>query len=145
MGRKTWDSIPPRFRPLKDRTNVVVTRAPPPPQLEPGKIAVNSIAEGMKFAENNNNSKIFVVGGTEIYKAALEMKEAKRILLTRIKGEFECDAFFPITLGEDGKGEGWSRKSKEELDSWTGEEVPAGDQEEGGTKYEYEMWERQEK
>lgn len=70
------------------------------------------------------------------------MKEAKRILLTRIKGEFECDAHFPIKLGEDGEGEGWRRKSKGELDEWTGEEVPVGDQEEGGTKYEFEMWER---
>lgn len=70
------------------------------------------------------------------------MKEAKRILLTRIKGEFECDTYFPIKLGEDGKGEGWRRKSKGELDAWTGEEVPVGDQEEGGIKYEFEMWER---
>jgi len=80
-----------------------------------------------------------------MYRAALEMEEAKRILLTRIKGDFECDAFFPIMLGEDGSGEGWRRTSKSELDKWTKEVVPTSDQEEGGTKYEFELWEREKK
>ncbi|CZR61500.1 related to DFR1-dihydrofolate reductase [Phialocephala subalpina] len=142
MGRKTWDSLPPKFRPLKDRTNIVVTRSSTPSEPEPGKHVVNSISEGITLSQSKDISRIFVIGGAEIYKAALEMKEAKRILLTRIKGEFECDAYFPIKLGEDGKGEGWRRRSKEELDGWTGEEVPVGDQEEGGMKYEFEIWER---
>lgn len=103
---------------------------------------MNSISEGIKFAQSNHNQRVFVIGGAEIYKAALETKEAKRILLTRIKGQFECDAFFPIDLGEEGKSEGWRRREKGELDSWTGEEVLGGEQEEGGTKYEFEMWER---
>ncbi|KUJ19159.1 uncharacterized protein LY89DRAFT_581151 [Mollisia scopiformis] len=144
MGRKTWDSIPPKFRPLKDRTNIVITRSPlpPPSEREPGKHIVNSIAEAVGFAQENKSERIFVIGGAEIYKAALEMEETKRILLTRIKGDFECDAWFPLKLGEDGSAEGWRRRKNSGLNNWVGEEVAAGDQEEAGTKYEFEMWEK---
>ena len=86
--------------------------------------------------------KTFVIGGAQIYKAALEMPEVKRILLTRVLSHFECDTFFPVELGENGKATGWERKTKEQLDSWVGERVPEGVQEENGTRYTFEMWER---
>ena len=87
--------------------------------------------------------KIFVIRGAQIYEAALKKEQANRILLTRVLTDFECDTFFPIQLNEDGTGDyGWERKSKEELDRWAGETVPEGVQEEGGTKYLFEMWER---
>ena len=86
--------------------------------------------------------KAFIIGGAQIYKEALQKQEAKRILLTRILSDFKCDTFFPIQLNEDGKANGWERKSKEELDRWVGETVPEGIQEENGTKYIFEMWER---
>lgn len=86
--------------------------------------------------------KAFVIGGAQLYQAALAKAEAKRILFTRILSEFECDTFFPVELKVDGTAEGWERKSKEELDEWVGETVPTGIQDENGTKYEFEMWER---
>ena len=66
------------------------------------------------------------------------------MLLTRIADDFECDTFFPLALSEEAAAgaEGWARRSKEELDAWTGETVPDGVQEENGTKYEFQMWER---
>jgi dihydrofolate reductase len=110
---------------------------------------------------NEGSKRCFVIGGAEIYKVALQRKEAKRVLLTRVEKlgvgevedgkpiqEFECDTFFPVKLEEsqdqveDGKGE-WKKNTKEELDAWTGEKVPEGWQEEGGTRYVFEMWERQ--
>ena len=140
MGRKTWESIPPRFRPLKDRMNVVVTSSG---AVVEGGFTADSMELALKFASATAvQRKAFVIGGGQIYKAALERKEAKRILLTRILGEFECDTFFPIVLKEDGTGDGWVRKSKKELDEWVGEVVPEGEQEENGTKYVFEMWER---
>ncbi|KAL2064109.1 hypothetical protein VTL71DRAFT_4603 [Oculimacula yallundae] len=145
MGRKTWDSIPPKFRPLKDRTNVVITRGDLQTEAGGQKLAVNSMnqaAEAVMAQEGNAQSKLFVIGGAQIYKASLEIKDTKRILLTRVLGEFDCDTFFPIKLGEDGKASGWERRSKEELDKWTGEAVPEGIQEENGTQYVFEMWER---
>lgn len=71
------------------------------------------------------------------------MKEAKRILLTRIKSEFECDAVFPLELEEDGVGEGWIRSSEEDWRGWTGEDGESGgEQVEGDVRYEFEMWEK---
>ena len=141
MGRKTWESIPPRFRPLKDRTNVVVSREFKP-ESAPGSVIVNSIDQAIKSEDEYGQGKAFVIGGAQIYKEALRKQQTKRILLTRVLTAFECDTFFPIRLNEDGKAEGWERKSKEELDRWAGETVPEGVQEEEGTKYVFEMWER---
>jgi dihydrofolate reductase len=146
MGRKTWDSIPPRFRPLKDRTNIVISRGLKPDSSPSNGVIVSSIDSAIDSAASEGvgvDRKIFVIGGAQIYEEALKKEQANRILLTRVLTDFECDTFFPIQLNEDGEGEdGWERKSKEELDRWTGETVPEGVQEEGGTKYVFEMWER---
>jgi dihydrofolate reductase len=144
MGRKTWESIPPRFQPLKDRVNIVVTRNPASLDKYQGKCTVVDSLEASIEAlkETDSAARAFVIGGAQIYKASLELKEAKRILLTRVLSDFDCDTFFPIELGEDGKTGEWVRASKEELDAWTGEEVPGGVQEENGTRYVFEMWER---
>jgi dihydrofolate reductase len=142
MGRKTWESIPPRFRPLKDRTNIVISRTLLPDSVS-GGVLVNSIESAINSVPSEDSErKTFVIGGAQIYKEALQKEQAKRILLTRVLTDFECDTFFPIQLSEDGKAEGWERKSKEELDRWVGEMVPEGVQGEGGTKYVFEMWER---
>jgi dihydrofolate reductase len=145
MGRKTWDSIPPKFRPLKGRNNIVVSRSPSTDPSEEGKTSTSSLQGAIE--EVKGEGRAFVIGGAQIYKAALERRETKRILLTRILSDFECDTYFPVVLGEDRQAEGWIRRSKEELDSWVGETVPEGVQVEGegqGTRYIFEMWERSE-
>lgn len=142
MGRKTWESIPPKFRPLKDRTNIVITRTSG--LTARGGVLTGSVEEAIEAVENTEVKRAFVIGGAQIYKAALERKEMKRILLTRVLSDFECDTFFPLQLDESGKSEGWERKSKEDLDRWVGEQVPEGVQEENGTRYVFEMWEKTE-
>jgi dihydrofolate reductase len=151
MGRKTWDSIPPRFRPLRDRVNVVVTR-----DIEPGwacneadgSVRAGSLDAAARFASDGNlaHQRVFVIGGAQLYNEALPRAETKRILLTRVLDDFECDTFFPVNLGEDGEGQGkggqWKRRTKAELDAWGGETVVEGVQEENGTKYVFEMWEK---
>lgn len=79
------------------------------------------------------------MGGAQIYDAALKREESKRVLLTSIQRDFECDTFFPVDLNES---EAWSQKSREELEGWTGESVAEGGQEEAGTQYEFQMWEK---
>lgn len=86
--------------------------------------------------------KIFVIGGAQIYQAAFELPEAKRVLLTRVIRDFDCDTFFPLELDESSAEGKWTRRSKEELDRWTGETVPEGIQEENQTQYEFQMWEK---
>lgn len=157
MGRKTWESIPAKFRPLKDRANVVISRShsnfvKDTSEKEPFYQAqsLQSAIEGLDSANTVENEveveKTFVIGGGQIYKAALDLHAAKRILFTRILDDFECDTTFPVRLGEDGNGDGgWTRKDKSELDRWVGENVAEGIQTEGekGTRYVFEMWERE--
>lgn len=149
MGRKTWDSIPPKFRPLKDRLNIVISRSvtsppvsPPSPQ-EP--VRVSSVEGALQYAQEHCAGRVFVMGGGQIYAAALKLAAAKRVLLTSIDAEYECDTFFPIKLGTaEGTEPGWERKSDGEWKSWTGEQdVENGKQEEAGVAYEFQMWERE--
>ncbi|KAI1374575.1 dihydrofolate reductase-like domain-containing protein [Hypoxylon crocopeplum] len=153
MGRKTWDSIPPKFRPLKGRLNIVVSRSHSESQgqqqgtkPEKGPVRVASLEQALAYLKSGHAATVgraFVIGGAQIYGAALELREARRVLLTRIlEPDFECDTFFPLGLQESSGKSAWARKSKEELDTWTGETVPEGLQEENGTRYEFQMWER---
>jgi dihydrofolate reductase len=140
MGRKTWESIPPRFRPLKDRNNVVISRSS---NGFDHAITVASMDVALNVISSTVlDRRAFVIGGAQIYKEALEKADTKRILLTRVLTDFECDTFFPVQLNEDGTADGWTRKTKDELDSWVGVTVPEGVQEENGTRYVFEMWER---
>ncbi|HEX5170015.1 MAG TPA: dihydrofolate reductase [Cyclobacteriaceae bacterium] len=91
MGRKNYQSIPEKFRPLPNRTNVVVTRQKN--FAAPGCIIVNSIEEGIERAKENNEQEVFIIGGAEIYRQG--MKHTQRMYLTEIKAIIEGDTFFP--------------------------------------------------
>ena len=91
MGRKNYDSIPPKFKPLPNRTNIVVTRQK---KFEaPGCIVVDSVAKGLKIARQSNEQEAFIIGGAEIYK--LGLPHANRLYLTEIDAVIEGDTFFP--------------------------------------------------
>ncbi|KAJ6446571.1 dihydrofolate reductase [Purpureocillium lavendulum] len=166
MGRKTWDSIPPKFRPLKDRLNIVITRSAPvtPPPFPSHSTAAATAAASSVAAKENKEpvrvpslehalqyaqahaarlGRVFVMGGAQIYDAALKLPAARRVLLTAIERDFDCDTFFPIRLVDGAAAEGWTRRPRDELRAWTGEDgLPEGPQEEAGTKYEFQMWEK---
>ncbi len=89
MGRKTWDSLPARFRPLPGRENFVLTRNPE--CLPQGAQAIDSIEKALNLA--STVSKLFVIGGAEIYSALLPY--ASHLELTEIETSPEGDAFFP--------------------------------------------------
>ena len=105
MGRKNYDSIPDRFRPLSGRTNIVVTR-----QKEfkaKDVIIVHSIDEAIQAAKERNEAECFIIGGGEIFRQALSYCD--RIYLTRIHHHFEGDVFFPeLKAGE------WREVSRED-------------------------------
>ncbi|KAK7428493.1 hypothetical protein QQZ08_004931 [Neonectria magnoliae] len=149
MGRKTWDSIPAKFRPLKDRLNIVISRSAPaaPPAADadprgPEPVRVASLDAALQYARARADvARVFVMGGAQIYAAALHVPEARRVLLTSIASDFDCDVFFPLRLGDDGLTN-WARRPREELERWTGQDVVEGGQEEAGTRYEFQMWEK---
>lgn len=93
-GRKNYESIPERFRPLPNRTNIVITRQKD--YAAPGAIVVDSIEKAILTAKNTGDTEIFIIGGAEIYKQSLHL--ADRVYLTKIRHNFEGDAFFPELL-----------------------------------------------
>ena len=89
MGRKTWDSLPPRFKPLPGRTNIVVTR-----QLRwqaAGAECAASLEEALALCPAGSDA--WVIGGAEIYRQALPL--AHTAVVTEIDAEFEGDAHAP--------------------------------------------------
>jgi dihydrofolate reductase len=90
MGRRTWDSLPPRFRPLPGRRNIVVTRDAAW-QAE-GAQRAGSLTEALAAA--GEAPRAFVIGGGELYHAALPL--AEELLLTELDLEVpDADVFFP--------------------------------------------------
>ena len=89
MGRKTWDSLP--KKPLPGRTNIVVTRDKT--FAAEGAVVVHDIGEALARADGENPSEIAVIGGAEIYAAALPL--ANRIHLTEVAADFDGDATLP--------------------------------------------------
>ena len=89
MGRKTWDSLPARFRPLPGRRNVVVSRnaglAVAGAELAPDlATALDRVADA---------PRAFVIGGAQLYAQALP--QADTLVLTEIDADLDGDAFFP--------------------------------------------------
>ena len=93
MGRTTWESLPEKHRPLKNRLNIILTRNKNY-QAPDAKIAA-SLEEAFKVAEQNNAEEIFIIGGAKVYASAVEYKNCSTIWLTRVSKAFDCDTFFP--------------------------------------------------
>jgi len=155
MGRKTWESIPKKFRPLINRVNVIISRneqydlgpsqSPLPSYVEPNlDAALSRVIRAPLCAKIHRR---FIIGGASVYKESLALEPTSpaltvvdRILLTRILSPaFEgCDVFFP----EFRDIPGWSQASHADLEAWAGFEVAKGVQEENGVEYEFQMWVR---
>jgi dihydrofolate reductase len=114
MGRKTWQSLPPRVRPLPGRRNLVVTHDPA--FDAPGAECVHSLDAALQRLDNE--ATVFVIGGAELYAQALP--RAQRLLLTEIDKDFHGDARFPPwprddfsevwrTVHDSGQGFGYQR------------------------------------
>lgn len=102
MGRKTWESIPPRFRPLAGRINVVITgndRFDVPAdviRVESFEAALNRVARVADLG------RVLVIGGAHVYRQALDHPDLESIYLTRVHATFDCDATFgaiPASFG----------------------------------------------
>ena len=92
MGRKNYESIPHKYRPLPSRTNVIVTRQDD--YKAKGCLVVNSVEKAIEIAQKAGDKEPFVIGGGQIYKHAIENNLVDRIYLTRVHTEIEGDTFF---------------------------------------------------
>uniref|UniRef100_G3UJS8 dihydrofolate reductase n=1 Tax=Loxodonta africana TaxID=9785 RepID=G3UJS8_LOXAF len=133
MGRKTWFSIPEKNRPLKDRINLVLSRGlKEPPQG--AHFLAKSLDDALKLIEQpelrNKVDMVWIVGGSSVYKEAMNQPGHLRLFVTRIMQEFESDTFFPEIDLEKYK----------RLSEYPG--VLSDVQEEKGIKYKFEVYEK---
>lgn len=94
MGRKTFASIPTKFRPLSGRLNIVLTRTPHGDAEDVIECASLEAAFSAISARSDVD-QVFVIGGGEIYALALSHPECARLYLTRVAGDFGCDVHLP--------------------------------------------------
>ncbi|KAM6035463.1 LOW QUALITY PROTEIN: dihydrofolate reductase [Theristicus caerulescens] len=133
MGKKTWFSIPEKNRPLKDRINIVLSR-----ELKETPKGAHYLSKSLDDALalldspelKSKVDMVWIVGGTSVYKAAMEKPINHRLFVTRILQEFESDTFFPEINYKDYKL----------LTEYPG--VPADIQEENGIQYKFEVYEK---
>lgn len=91
MGRKNFESIPPKYSPLVGRTNIVITRQKD--YKASGAVVVNSIEEAIEYSKSQNETECFITGGGEIFRQSIQYCD--RIYLTRIHANIEGDVHFP--------------------------------------------------
>lgn len=92
MGRRTWESLPERFRPLPGRTNIVVTRDTD--YSAPGAEVVHSLEEAITLGQmQEGGAEVWVIGGGELY--ALTLPQADKLYLTLVRSDRDGDAHFP--------------------------------------------------
>jgi dihydrofolate reductase len=103
MGRKNYDSLQDKFKPLPNRTNIVITRQKD--FKAPGCIVLNAVEPGLEIARKNSEEECFIIGGAEIYKLA--MPYTTRLYMTEIDADIEGDTYFP-----DFKKEEWKEISR---------------------------------
>jgi len=100
-GRRNYESLPASVRPLPGRLNVVVTRNAG--YAAPGAVVVPGVAEALAQAAATGAEEAFVIGGGQLYAAALEADLVDRMYLTHVEATPEGDTFFPLWSPE-----GWS-------------------------------------
>jgi dihydrofolate reductase len=102
MGRKTWDSLPVKFRPLPGRTNIVITRQPD--WKDTGATTAASLADALALCASS--AEVWILGGAQIYAQAMPL--AERIEVTEIAEDIEGDAYAPL-LGPE-----WRQAARED-------------------------------
>ncbi|CAO3678084.1 unnamed protein product [Rhizopus stolonifer] len=141
MGRVTWESIPIKFRPMKDRFNIIVSRNPSYDlqlsETNENVILVQSFEEALEKVDKEKHSRVFVIGGAQMYQMAVKHADCTDILLTRIKSKIECDTFFPEVNEKE-----YRLASHQELEEYVQDTVPEGIQTHKDLEYEFTLYKR---
>jgi dihydrofolate reductase len=104
MGRKSWESLPIKFRPLPNRKNVVISRDEHF-QLE-GALTFQTVEAAISDAKKATDSTAFIIGGGQIYAHCLKANLVDEMYLTHVDATFEdADVFFPTISANEWKQE----------------------------------------
>ena len=91
MGRRTWDSLPPRFRPLPGRANLVVTRQRG--WAAEGAVRAGSVDEALALAASDADDVVWVIGGAELFARTIDA--ADLLIVTELDLDVDGDTFAP--------------------------------------------------
>ena len=94
MGRKTWEALPQKFRPLPGRVNLVLSREGGL-SLPSGVLCAQSLDNALSQLSFSEIENVFVIGGAQIYAQAIEHPLCQKLYVTHVQGEYGCDTFFP--------------------------------------------------
>jgi dihydrofolate reductase len=92
MGRTTWESIPEKYRPLKNRKNIVLTSNRN--FIAKGAVIANSLDEAFSLI-TPEIEKVFVIGGGKVFEETINHPKLTGIYITKVHEKFDCDTFFP--------------------------------------------------
>jgi dihydrofolate reductase len=92
MGRKNFESIPSRFRPLPNRENVILTHNQ---EFQAEGCSIFHSLESVLDAYRTDDRIVYIIGGGQIYKAALDLNVLDEMIITHVDGEYDADTFFP--------------------------------------------------
>ncbi|CAG8437937.1 7514_t:CDS:1 [Diversispora eburnea] len=140
MGRLTWESIPEKYQPLKNRLNIIISSRmkSDDDSNKGGYLIYPSLEKAIQDLEIDLQIfRIFIIGGSKLYEEAINSTSCKYILLTKIYKEFKCDRFFP-QIDENV----YSLVDHLELEKFVGETVPQGKQLDSDIEYEFLMYKR---
>ncbi|KAF9965969.1 dihydrofolate reductase [Mortierella alpina] len=163
MGRRTWESIPAKFRPLVNRFNVIVSRDPhylddKPEKNNPMVALATSFQSALELAETYQRprqatettspsgsailiERVFLIGGGQLYTEGIESAACQHIFLTRIHTTVECDAFFPA-IQESDYTVLPSKDAHSFLQNYVQDSIEEGTIVEGAYHYEYTVYNR---
>ncbi|KAI7901303.1 dihydrofolate reductase-like domain-containing protein [Cokeromyces recurvatus] len=146
MGRVTWESIPAKFRPLDNRFNIIVSRnlnydlQLTDSTAKANTLLVNSLEKAFEAVDPSKHARVFVIGGAQIYKLAIQHANCSHIVLTRVKSKVDCDTFFPTIQDTD-----FRLASHQEFEDYVEQQVPEGVQKYKELEYEFTLYIKKEK
>ncbi|WP_306299972.1 dihydrofolate reductase [Arthrobacter sp. BF1] len=127
MGRRTWESFPDKFRPLPERTNIVVTRQPgwaSTPEAA-GAVVLDSVEEALVEAQfSPGGNEVWVIGGGQVFEQLAE--HCNVAVVTVINSDVSGDTQAP------GLGQEWSFRGASPLEGWHTSK--------NGTEYRITLW-----
>jgi len=103
MGRKNWESIPEKYRPLPNRKNIVISRNSD--YKAEGAVVISDLNDIKEHHSADSEQKCFIIGGAQIYKLALEADLIDEMYVTQVHETFEADTYFPFV-----NWEGWEEE-----------------------------------